>query len=246
MRVLHQKNKGFGAEIQQKKFAGPVIVLGAAGGMTGAPSPMNRQTGADRRQSPLHGPPPTAPAQAACRNGRTPDIAGTTHATGDVGLRQVFDHPYELVAPKSMLPGELDELTCPREDGSALGGARHGDAAAPPKLEQPLLAQEPQGAKDRVGVHAQHRGQVAGGWASPSATARRISAATCSCSAVCSARSSVTRNIVLAIASATLARGRGQPGGLAGHASGYEPRYQHCRPSGPFRRPRASAPGVPW
>jgi len=125
---------------------------------------MNRQTGADRRQSPLHGPPPTAPAQAECRNGRAPDIAGTTHATGGVGLRQVFDHPYELVAPKSLLPGELDELTCPREDGSALGGARHGDAAAPPKLEQPFLAQEPQGAKDRVGVHAQHRGQVAGGW----------------------------------------------------------------------------------
>ncbi len=107
------------------------------------------------------------PAKQSAETDERSDTAGT-HATGDAGrsvcLRQALDHPHELVAPKSLLPGELDKLTRQREDGSALGGARHGDTAAPTKLEQTLLAQEPQGAKDRVGVHAQHRGQVAGGW----------------------------------------------------------------------------------
>ena len=85
-----------------------------------------------------------------------------------------------------MLAGEVDEFLGSLDDGAAFGGAGDGDAAAAAELEQAFVAEQAQGAEDGVGVDAEDGGEVFGrgsrspGLASPSAIARRISAATCS------------------------------------------------------------------
>lgn len=63
-----------------------------------------------------------------------------------------------------MLAGEADELLGASDDGAALGAAGDRDPASPPELEQPLIPEEAQRAKDGVGVDLEHGSEVAGGW----------------------------------------------------------------------------------
>ena len=63
--------------------------------------------------------------------------------------------------PVALTAGEGDELLRPRGELTALRAARHGDAAAAAELEQPLVAQQPQRAQDRVPVDTEDGREVA-------------------------------------------------------------------------------------
>jgi hypothetical protein len=92
----------------------------------------------------------------------------TLRVVGAGELAEVFD--------------DLDELAC----RWPCGGAGDRVAAVAAELEQALVAEQAAGGEDGVGVDAEDGGEVLGGgsrppgFASPSAIARRISAATCS------------------------------------------------------------------
>jgi hypothetical protein len=58
--------------------------------------------------------------------------------------------------------GKRDELPRPGHDGPAFARAGDGDPAATPKFQKALVTQQAQRAEDRVPVHAEHRGQIAG------------------------------------------------------------------------------------
>jgi hypothetical protein len=58
--------------------------------------------------------------------------------------------------------GERDELPRPGHDCPAFVCAADGDPAATPKFRTALVTQQAQRAEDRVPVHAEHRGQIAG------------------------------------------------------------------------------------
>jgi hypothetical protein len=55
----------------------------------------------------------------------------------------VLDHLDDLVDGVSLPAGELDQLTHFLHDRPALGCPGHRDAAAAPKLEQPLVLKQP-------------------------------------------------------------------------------------------------------
>ena len=103
-----------------------------------------------------------------------------------LGLAEVLDDLDELVGSVAVAAGEVDELFGACDDGALFGGAGDGDAAAAAELEQSFVAEHAKGAEDGVGVDLEDGGEVFGwgrrspGLASPSAIARRISAATCS------------------------------------------------------------------
>jgi hypothetical protein len=72
-----------------------------------------------------------------------------------------LDDLNQLLAPIALATSEREELPRSGHDCPALARAGHGDPAATPELEQPLVAQQAQGTEDRVAVHAEHRCQVA-------------------------------------------------------------------------------------
>jgi hypothetical protein len=76
-------------------------------------------------------------------------------------LSDFSDNPNELVQPVAVVPREPHELPRLRNHGSLLGGSRDRDPATAPKLEQPLVAERPEGPQDRVGVHAEDGREVA-------------------------------------------------------------------------------------
>jgi len=59
------------------------------------------------------------------------------------------------------MASKRNELPRPRENRSLFLRAGHGDPTTTSKLEQPFVAQEPQGTEDGVPVHAEHRRQIA-------------------------------------------------------------------------------------
>jgi hypothetical protein len=66
----------------------------------------------------------------------------------------------ELVAPVAVVAGELDELARLGDDGAPLWRSRDSNPLPLPKLEETVVAQETQGPKRGVGVHAEDRSQV--------------------------------------------------------------------------------------
>jgi WD40-like Beta Propeller Repeat len=60
--------------------------------------------------------------------------------------------------------GEADQCLGLLHDCGAVGGAGDGNAPAAAELEQSLVTQFAKGAKDGVGVHAEHARQILGGW----------------------------------------------------------------------------------
>jgi hypothetical protein len=110
----------------------------------------------------------------------------------------VLDDLDQLVEAVALLAGEVDEFRRSLDDGAAFGRAGDGDAAPAAELEQSLVAEQPQRTQDGVGVDAEDGGEILrrreslAGLASPSAMARRISAATCSCRSRGSSRLSLT------------------------------------------------------
>ena len=66
----------------------------------------------------------------------------------------------ELVAPASLVPGELDELAHTRVKLALLWRRNDRDAPTAPDLEQPLVPKLPERAEDGISVHLQHGGQV--------------------------------------------------------------------------------------
>jgi hypothetical protein len=70
----------------------------------------------------------------------------------------------QFVEAVAVAPCELDEVSRSVDDGTLFGCADYGAAAAAAELEQALVAEGAEGAKHGVGVHAEHRGQVSGGW----------------------------------------------------------------------------------
>jgi hypothetical protein len=98
----------------------------------------------------------------------------------------VFDDLDQFVEAVPVATGELDELLRPLDHGTVLRRADDGDAPSAAELEQALVAEEAQRAQDGVRVDTEHGGEILCRWepvaglASPSAIARRSSAATCS------------------------------------------------------------------
>jgi len=78
----------------------------------------------------------------------------------------VLDHGDEFVDGVSLRAGEVDQLPHLLHDGTAFGCPGHGDTAAAPKLEQPLVLKQPQRAQDSVRVDAEHGREVSGRWES--------------------------------------------------------------------------------
>ena len=72
-----------------------------------------------------------------------------------------LDDLEQLVEAVALPPRELDQLVRPGDDGAALGAACDGDAAAAAEVEQPLVAQDPQGAQNGIRVDPEHGGEVA-------------------------------------------------------------------------------------
>jgi len=85
---------------------------------------------------------------------------GRQHQEPVPGLGQAFDDLDDLLAPESVVPGEVEEIPGAGEDGAALGGARHGDAASAAELQQAFVSEEVQGAQDGIFVDAQYRGEI--------------------------------------------------------------------------------------
>jgi hypothetical protein len=75
---------------------------------------------------------------------------------------KALDDLDDVVAAEAVVAGEFDEIPCPGEHGAALGGARDGDAASAPELQQSFLPEDVQCPQDGVLVHAQHGGEVFG------------------------------------------------------------------------------------
>ena len=67
----------------------------------------------------------------------------------------------QLAAPVAVLARQLQELLRTRDENALLWRAHNGDPAPPPELEQTLVAQDAQRAKNGVRVHLQHGRQVA-------------------------------------------------------------------------------------
>ena len=62
--------------------------------------------------------------------------------------------------------GVVEEFCRLSDEGSVLGGAGDGDAAAAAKFEEAFVAELAECAQDGVGVDAEHGGEVFGGWES--------------------------------------------------------------------------------
>ena len=58
-------------------------------------------------------------------------------------LADVFDDLDEFVELVSVSAGVVDEFSCSLDDGTTLGGAGDGDAAASPEFEQAFVAEQP-------------------------------------------------------------------------------------------------------
>src|SRR5262249_17670823 len=84
-------------------------------------------------------------------------------APGAGGLGQAFDDLDELFTPVAVLASQPQQIPGLGQQGAALRGAGHGDAAAAAELQQSLVAQQPQRAQHGVAVHPEHGRQVAGG-----------------------------------------------------------------------------------
>jgi hypothetical protein len=114
-----------------------------------------------------------------------------------------LDELDEFVGFVAVGAGVAEEVYGLFDEGAPFGGARDGDAPAAAEFEWAFASELPKRAEDGVGVDAEDRGQVFGGWeafaglASPSAIAWRISPATCSWRSRGSRRSSLTFRIVL-------------------------------------------------
>jgi hypothetical protein len=97
----------------------------------------------------------------------------------------VFDDLDQLVETVTLAAGEVDEFPCPLDDGAAFGRSRDRDPMPAAELSSPssrstrserstVLVLTP-----RTAARSLAGGRRSPGFASPSAIARRISAATC-------------------------------------------------------------------
>jgi Tol biopolymer transport system component len=75
----------------------------------------------------------------------------------------VLDDRDQLVRAVAVLTREADELACARDHRAALGAAGDRDPAAAAEFEQSFVAKRAQRAENGVRVHAEHRGEIAGG-----------------------------------------------------------------------------------
>ena len=111
-------------------------------------------------------------------------------------MRDVVDEELvDLLGPVPLLASKAEQVLRVRHDRSLQRCRRDRHVTAPAKLEQPLVAQDPQRAENGVPFDAEHGREIACRWqplpgfASPSAMARRISPATWSWTLVGSSRS---------------------------------------------------------
>lgn len=75
--------------------------------------------------------------------------------------RCALDHCDQFVAAVAMAAPEIDELFDLCNYGSLVWCAGDGDCATAAHLEEAFVAQQSECAQDRVGVHAEHGGEVA-------------------------------------------------------------------------------------
>ena len=73
-----------------------------------------------------------------------------------------MDHLDEFLTAVAVPAGELDQVPGLGEDRASLRRPGHRDAPAAAELQQALVPEQVQGAKHRVLVHAEHRGEVFG------------------------------------------------------------------------------------
>lgn len=78
-------------------------------------------------------------------------------------LGDALDDVDQLVTAIPAFAGESDEFASAHDDGAAVGDLADGDAPATAEVEEALVAQRSQRAKDGVGVDAEHGSEVAGG-----------------------------------------------------------------------------------
>lgn len=120
-------------------------------------------------------------------------------------LRQALDDFGQLFGSQPLMTGKGHQLACSIDHCRPLGSTRDGDPSPSAEVEDTFVPQEAQRSQHRVRVDAENRRQVLGrgircpGDASPSAMARRISAATWSWRAIRSERSILTREMMLSI-----------------------------------------------
>ncbi len=81
-------------------------------------------------------------------------------------LRKRLHDLHHVFASVPVEASELQKLAYLFDDGAIGDRAGHGDAPAAPKIQKSFVSQDAQGTEHCVGVDAQHRGQVLGGWQS--------------------------------------------------------------------------------
>ncbi len=94
---------------------------------------------------------------------QAPGLPAASPAGAGALLADALDDVDQLVSPVSVLARESDELASADNDGAAVRSVADGDAAAAAELEQSLVAQRPQRAKDRVDVDPEHESEVPSG-----------------------------------------------------------------------------------
>jgi hypothetical protein len=103
-----------------------------------------------------------------------------------VALADVFDDLDQFVDAVAVVAGEVDELSGSLDDGATLGRSCDRDPMPAPELEQSFVAEHRSERSTvlvltpRTAARSLAGGRRSPGLASPSAIARRISAATCS------------------------------------------------------------------
>ena len=66
----------------------------------------------------------------------------------------------QLIASKTVVSREVNEVKCFRNDSTAFRSAGHGDASSSLKLQKSLITKQTKRAKHRVGVDFQYSSEI--------------------------------------------------------------------------------------